>query len=140
MRGPDYNLPILLIDDDALVRDVVEQYLKSIGFNRVLAVGDPQKALRMFQDPQVPIGLVISDWEMPGTTGLTLLKALRNHPIRRHTGFIMITSQRSMERFKVTQAAQWKVNSYLMKPFRAEALRHKIWEVMNWDNIHEDSA
>ena len=51
-------------------------------------------------------------------TGLTLLKAVRNHPVRRNTAFVMITSQRSMERFKITQAAQMQVSSYIVKPFR----------------------
>jgi two-component system chemotaxis response regulator CheY len=77
--------------------------------------------------------LIISDWEMPSVNGLTLLKAVRNNPVRCQTRFIMITSQRSMERFKISQAAQWRVSSYLMKPFRAEALRAKIWSVMGWE-------
>lgn len=133
MSQVDNSLPIMLVDDDAMVRGVVEEYLKSFGFTRILSVSDPQKAIKLLQDPKIPVGLIISDWEMPGMSGLTLLKAIRNHPVRCQTRFIMITSQRSMERFKVTQAAQWRVNSYLMKPFRAETLREKIWSVMGWD-------
>ena len=38
-----------------------------------------------------------------------------------------------MERFKITQAAQWAVNCYIVKPFRQELLREKIYEVMGWD-------
>lgn len=133
MKEPDWNLPILLIDDDAMVRGVVEDYLRSFGFTRVIPIGDPQKAMKLLQDQKFAVGLIISDWEMPGLNGLTLLKAVRNHPVRCQTRFIMITSQRSMERFKVTQAAQWRVNSYLMKPFRADTLKEKIWGVMGWD-------
>ena len=42
MREPDYNLPILLVDDDALVRDVVEQYLRTLGFQRIISLGNKE--------------------------------------------------------------------------------------------------
>lgn len=132
MSQPDYDVPILLVDDDAMVRSVLLDYLKEFGFKHVIDTKDPQKALKLIQDPSVSIGLILSDWEMPGLSGLTLLKAARNSPHRRRTKFIMITSQQSMERFKVTQAAQLRVSSYLVKPFEAETLRERIWKVMGW--------
>ena len=135
---PNFDLPVLLIDDDAMVRDVVAQYLESFGFTKVHQLGDPQKALKYLNDPLNPIGLIISDWEMPVVNGLTLLKAVRNHPVRKRVPFVMITSQRSMERFKITQAAQMRVSSYLVKPFRAETLKTKIWEILGWDAIEQN--
>src|SRR5690349_20160077 len=116
MSQPDFELPILLVDDDAMVRGVLLEYLHAFGFKHVIDTKDPQKALKIIQDPSVALGLILSDWEMPGISGLTLLKAARNTPHRRQTKFIMITSQQSMERFKVTQAAQLRVSSYLVKP------------------------
>lgn len=130
-----FSLPILLVDDDAMVREVLVEYLKGFGFTHIKSIQDPKLALKYVNDPKNSIGLIISDWEMPGMTGLTLLKAVRNHPLRKNTSFIMITSQRSMERFKITQAAQMKVSSYVIKPFRADVLRAKIWEVMGWDDF-----
>jgi two-component system, chemotaxis family, chemotaxis protein CheY len=138
--APDFDIPILLVDDDAMVRGVLMDYLTSFGFTRIIDTRDPQKALKYIQDPAIAIGLVLSDWEMPGLTGMTLLKALRNCKFRQTTRFIMITSQQSMERFKVAQAAQWSVNSYLVKPFRAEALRDRIWKVMGWKDEPSSAA
>lgn len=137
---PNYDIPILLVDDDAMVRQVLLDYLKSFGFTRVMDFKDPRKALKIIQDPQVGIELILSDWEMPGMNGLVLLKAIRNHPLRSKTKFIMITSQQSMERFKVTQAAQWQVNSYLVKPFRSDQLRDRIWKVMGWTSDETEKA
>ena len=77
--------------------------------------------------------LVLSDWEMPQVDGLTLLKAIRKNPLRRRLRFIMVTSQRSMERFKVTQAARWQVSAYILKPFRLHLLKEKLWSVMGWE-------
>ncbi|OFZ19970.1 MAG: hypothetical protein A2Z20_10520 [Bdellovibrionales bacterium RBG_16_40_8] len=52
---------------------------------------------------------------------------------RRNTPFMFVTSQRSMERMKITQAAQWSVDCYLVKPFRLDIFKQKIFEIMDWD-------
>lgn len=135
----NYTLPILLIDDDAMVREVLVEYLKGYGFTNIKSMNDPKSALAYINEQKNSIGLIISDWEMPGLNGLTLLKAVRNHPLRKNTSFIMITSQRSMERFKITQAAQMRVSSYIIKPFRADVLRKKIWDVMGWEDYVESA-
>ena len=126
------KLSILVVDDDAMVRSIMVEYLEDMGFEAVFAAPSSDKALKAVQDNKNSIDLIISDWEMPSVSGLTLLKAVRNSPQRCNTPFIMVTSQRSMERFKITQAAQWQVSSYVIKPFRQESLRKKIWEVMGW--------
>lgn len=132
MSKPDYNIPILLVDDDAMVRDILLEYLQSFGFHNVRDLRDPKDALKLIRDTNEPIELILSDWEMPGLNGMTLLKATRNCPHRKNTKFVMITSQQSMERFKITQAAQWRVSGYMVKPFKAEALRERIFEAMGW--------
>ena len=129
----DPNLTVLVIDDDAMVKSVLVDYLRGMGFSNIVAAKKSAHALQIIQDSKVRIDMVISDWEMPEVSGLTLLKAVRNHPLRREIPFILVTSQRSMERFKITQAAQWAVSAYLVKPFRAELLRQKIFEIMGWD-------
>lgn len=132
--GPKFDpqVSILLVDDDAMVRAILVEYLAGMGFKNVHAAKNSEHALKLIQDGKFHIDLVISDWEMPEVSGLTLLKAVRNHPARGGTPFIMVTSQRSMERFKITQAAQWQVSSYVIKPFRQEMLRAKIFEIFNW--------
>ena len=138
MSKPVLDIPLLVVDDDAMVRGVIVDYLKEIGFSNVLETVSSQQGLKMIQNSKFPIGLVLSDWEMPGISGLVLLKALRKNPHRKGTRFIMVTSQRSMERFKITQAAQWKVNAYIVKPFTCSVLKEKIWQVMNWED--EDTS
>jgi two-component system chemotaxis response regulator CheY len=137
MNSPVWDLPLLVVDDDAMVRGVVVDYLKDIGFTSILEAKNSQQGLKMIQNSKFPIGLVLSDWEMPGVSGLVLLKALRKNPHRKGTRFVMITSQRSMEKFKITQAAQWKVNAYIIKPFTCAVLREKIWQVMDWEDSDE---
>lgn len=126
------NIAILLVDDDAMVRQVLTEYLAAMGFKKVRIAKDGAEALKLVQDQKFPIDLIISDWEMPEVSGLGLLKVVRSSSHRAETPFIMVTSQRSMERIKITQAVQWKVSSYVMKPFRQLVLKTKIFEVMGW--------
>lgn len=133
MKKYDPNLNILVIDDDAMVRNILVEYLQSMGFKNILAAKKSSQALQLLQDNKNHFDLIVSDWEMPEVTGLTLLKAVRNNPMRKDTHFVLVTSQRSMERLKISQAAQWAVDSYLIKPFRLELFRKKIFDVLGWD-------
>ncbi|MCB0341144.1 MAG: response regulator [Pseudobdellovibrionaceae bacterium] len=124
---------ILVVDDDAMVMDVLVDYLKELGMTNITQARNSTHALKLLQDPEFKVELVLSDWEMPQVDGLTLLKAIRKNPLRRRLRFIMVTSQRSMERFKVTQAARWQVSAYILKPFRLHLLKEKLWSVMGWE-------
>lgn len=129
---PDYNLSILVVDDDALVRNVLVEYLLSFGFKNIKQAKNVPQAIKYLQDPKIKLELILSDWEMPGAKGLELLKTVRKSPHRKTIPFIMVTSQESIERFKITQAAQWRVTEYMIKPFTSDLLRSRIWKVMGW--------
>jgi two-component system, chemotaxis family, chemotaxis protein CheY len=132
MGQPNFMIQVLVVDDDAMVKSIIHEYLINIGFKSITVAKNSEHALRIIQDPKNHIDLIISDWEMPEVSGLTLLKAVRNNPIRVKTPFVMVTSQRSMERFKITQAMQYQVSCYMLKPFRQENLRNKLWEILGW--------
>jgi len=67
---------LLIIDDDESVRQSVVAYLEDSGFD-VLEAGDGVTGLEIFEREQPD--LVVTDLRMPGTDGLALLKALREH-------------------------------------------------------------
>lgn len=138
MSQVDLLLPILVVDDDAMVRDIVIEYLNSFGFQNVIEAKSSVEALRIIQKPQQNIGLVLSDWDMPTPSGLDLLKCFKASTIRKGAKFIMITSQKSAERIKIAQAASFGVDAYIVKPFRAHTLKDKIWSVMEWNKGESD--
>ena len=137
---PNYAITILLVDDDAMVRTVLVEYLLSFGFMDIVQAKNVPQALKHLQNPEQQIDLILSDWEMPGAKGLELLKTVRKSNHRKKLPFIMITSQESMERFKITQAAQWRVTDYLVKPFTSDTLKKRIWSVMNWKDEDASAA
>jgi len=133
------KIQILIVDDDNEVRNVIKNYLMHFGFSSFLEAKDGAEAYRFLLDMRQRIDLIISDWEMPKTDGLALLKAVRSNPKRAATPFIMVTSQQSQERMKITKAKQSAVNSYIVKPFRADVLREKVEAVLGLA-IHKSNA
>lgn len=121
---------VLVVDDDEVVRKIVIEHLTSFGFKNFLEARDGAEAFRFVVDQIQRIDLIISDWEMPRTDGLTFLRAVRAHKHRSETPFIMITSQQSQERMKISSAKKHLVNSYIVKPFRGEVLREKVFQVL----------
>ncbi|MEO8071490.1 MAG: response regulator [Acidobacteriota bacterium] len=67
-------MTILLVDDDALLRDVLHQTLVRAGYD-VEDASDGAGALQAYR--QRPRDLVITDLVMPGQEGLETIRALR---------------------------------------------------------------
>lgn len=70
---------VLLVEDEAPVRRVIELLLESLGY-RVMAAETPEEVLRICQDRSVKIDCVLSDVVMPGLNGKQLrerISALR---------------------------------------------------------------
>jgi CheY-like chemotaxis protein len=67
---------LLLAEDDAMLREILEDGLSSEGFE-VVAAPDGLRALELFRDGR-SYDLLLLDEEMPGMTGRTLLARLRS--------------------------------------------------------------
>lgn len=126
-------LSILVVDDDAMVRTILIEYLVSFGFKRIEEAKNGRQALKSLQVDSKFYDVIISDWEMPDVDGLVLLKAVRNHPVLSNAKFIMVTSQGSQERLKISRAAKSRVDAYIVKPFRGDTLKRKIYDVLGWE-------
>ncbi|MFN7824899.1 MAG: response regulator [Pseudobdellovibrionaceae bacterium] len=124
------RLIVLVADDDEVVRKVIMEHLELFGIKNILEARDGSEAYRFVVDSTQRIDLIISDWEMPRTDGLTFLRAVRSTKGREDTPFIMVTSQQSQERVKISKAKQHHVDSYIVKPFKGDVLREKIMHVL----------
>ncbi len=92
----------------------------SLGLNDFVEASDGNDALTKFA--QEPFDLVLSDWNMPGKSGLEVLKEIRaggsNVPV------VLITTEG--EKRRVLEAIQAGVSDYVIKPFEASALAEKL--------------
>lgn len=72
----DQTVTILVVDDDPFVLTMLEAMLREEGYATVTAEsGEAAAALHGAGDP--PIGLILSDMNMPGMTGLDLIRRIR---------------------------------------------------------------
>lgn len=124
----DNNLTYLVVDDDSQVIEIVTQILNTFGAQNVLIAGNAKEALRLIELDLV--NFIISDWEMPGMNGLELKRKLRENDRWNRIPFIIITAPISHENLKIQEASLAGVDDYLIKPFRANVLKHKIEDVL----------
>ncbi|MDE2030102.1 MAG: response regulator [Alphaproteobacteria bacterium] len=122
----DMNMNVLIVDDYKTMLRIIENLLKQLGFKNVYQATDGSAALKLLHE--VPMGLVISDWNMQPMTGLQLLKEVRADGKLKPTPFIMITAESKTE--NVVAAKEAGVNNYIVKPFNAETLKQKISAVL----------
>ncbi len=122
----DMNMNVLIVDDYKTMLRIIENLLKQLGFKNVHQATDGSMALKVLRD--MPVGLIISDWNMQPMTGLQLLKEVRADNAIKGTPFIMITAESKTE--NVVAAKEAGVNNYIVKPFNAETLKQKISAVL----------
>jgi two-component system chemotaxis response regulator CheY len=120
------SLKVLVVDDQASVRQVTRITLEQIGVRLIHEAENGTQAVEK-ADVQ-PLDLIISDYNMPEMDGLGLLRAIRGHPSARRVPFILVTGRGDRE--LVVKAAQAGANNYVVKPFTADILRNKIEQVV----------
>jgi len=120
------DLTILIVEDLRPMRRIIRNTLRHFGFTTILEAQNGMEAIGILASTNV--GLIISDWNMPEMSGLDLLKCVRSDKRTMDTPFIMVTAQAFEE--PVTQAAEAKVNSYIVKPFKPDTLIKKLEEIL----------
>jgi diguanylate cyclase (GGDEF)-like protein len=103
---------ILVADDDAAIRDLVAQVLRSDGYE-VAVAGDGATAWRLFSEQRPDV--VLTDIRMPGKSGLQLLAQIKESSSFAHV--IIMTSHASME--SSVEALKNGAYDYLFKPFES---------------------
>ena len=112
---------LMLVEDDAKLLGIVQHRLTRAGYE-VRVAGDGQAALALLQ--QAPANIVITDWKMPHMTGVELCRAIRAHPVLRHTYIIMLTGQASQE--EQVEGIHAGADDYITKPFTMDRLLSSI--------------
>lgn len=118
----DKNMKILIVDDFSTMRRIIKNLLRDLGFTNTDEADDGNTALPMLQSTK--FDFLVTDWNMPGMTGIELLKAVRADEKLNGLPVLMVTAEAKRE--QIIEAAQAGVNGYVVKPFTAAALKDKI--------------
>lgn len=119
------DLKILVVDDFSTMRRIIKNLLRDLGFQNITEADDGKTALPILQ--QGGIDFLVTDWNMPGMTGIDLVKHVRATPELSHIPILMVTAEAKRE--QIIAAAQAGVNGYVVKPFTAAVLKEKLEKI-----------
>ena len=120
-------MKFLVVDDFSTMRRIVKNLLHDLGYPNVTEADDGKTALLMLQAGG--FDFLISDWNMPGMSGLDLIKAVRSDAKLSKLPVLMLTAEANRE--QIIEAAQAGVNGYVIKPFTAETLKEKLDKILS---------
>jgi len=115
----------LIVDDFSTMRRIVKNLLADIGFTNTAEAEDGHSALAALRASK--FDFVITDWNMPGMTGIELLKSIRADEQLKTLPVLMVTAEAKRE--QIVEAAQHGINGYIIKPFTAHTLQEKLDKV-----------
>lgn len=112
---------ILVVDDSRMMRKAVVGQLKKMGYDTIEAADGSEALAIVDADPP---SLILLDVQMPGMSGLDMLKILRASPRNSKVPVIMLTVDKTPE--NVRAAVQAQVRDYLVKPTNSQELRKRV--------------
>ena len=112
---------ILLVEDEAIVRDVITEALATAGYE-VIAVRNGYEAIERI-DGLSSVGLLITDVAMPGLSGADLATRLRTSRPQLKTLFI--------SGYAIGDLGREAGIPYLQKPFMPDELISKVSEILH---------
>lgn len=115
--------PVLVVDDDAAVRELLAEGLQEFGFETVTA-GDIGQAFRIASSQ--PLQLVLSDIDMPGGDGIQLLRQIKDH--MPDLDVIMVTG--AVDADTAVQAIRQGASDYVTKPFNLDEVQIVVERVL----------
>jgi len=113
-------MKVLVADDSSTMRKIILRSLQAVGVDDTVEAADGEEAVALYKKGS--IDLVLTDWNMPGKSGLEVIQEIRK--IDADVPIIMVTTE--AEKSRVMEAIQAGVSDYLVKPFTADTLREKI--------------
>ncbi len=114
---------ILLVEDEAFVRNVTQEILQAAGY-RVLTAGDGVGAQRLYDEFGSEVDLLLTDMTLPGGNGGELAARMR----RQNPELRVLFATGYPDQIAVIKDA---CEEYLLKPFCSEVLLRKVAELMN---------
>ncbi|WP_372837503.1 PP2C family protein-serine/threonine phosphatase [Phaeovulum sp.] len=112
---------VLVVDDSRMQRRILASQLARAGYE-VLEAESGEQALLLCATEQVD--LVLSDWVMPGMSGLDLCRAYRALPRDDYGYFVLLTSK--IEKGEVARGLASGANDFLVKPVNGDELRARL--------------
>jgi two-component system, chemotaxis family, chemotaxis protein CheY len=120
------NLQVLIVDDQKVSRDLLREMLGELDVTLIHEAERGDEAMKAADATGGALDIVICDWNMPGMSGLEILKQFRG--AEQKLPFLMVTGRNDMD--SVMQAKKFGANGYIVKPYSTEQLKTHIERVL----------
>lgn len=111
MNATQERIPLLLVDDDRLIRTILAESLREAGYE-VTEASNGKEALKLSLTNHYPI--IMTDWVMPEIDGLEFCRRFRNRESENYSYLILLTSQEGKD--KLVEGLEAGADEYLTKP------------------------
>ena len=126
------QIRVLVVDDDAFIRDLLKRYLTHQGYD-ALTAEDGDGAMELIAS--TPCDVAFIDMLLPGMDGLHLIdRIIEAYP---GTAVIIITGHPTLE--SALEAMKRGVHDYLIKPFKLEHLESVLQKCLDQRRILEEN-
>ena len=128
MFPPDTR--VLVVDDMKVMRTLVKGQLRNLQLMTIVEAENGDEAYKTLLaqlEANTPVGLILSDWNMPVQTGIDFLKKVRSDARFKTLPFILITAEGEVDQVK--QAVELGVSSFIRKPFAPATFQEKLEQV-----------
>jgi two-component system, chemotaxis family, chemotaxis protein CheY len=115
----------LIVDDSKMIRHMVVTALGELGYDSFTEAANVSEAKNLLKGKK--FDCIISDWHMPGETGLDFLKFVKSYPDYAKIPFIIQTTEN--EKKNIVEAVKAGVQGYLFKPVQKAAIAQKLIEL-----------
>jgi DNA-binding NtrC family response regulator len=116
MKSNEGQYRLLIVEDDQILREMLEHYLKTDGFTVDVAVNGLEGYEKHKQNRY---DLIITDLNMPQMTGIELVQKVREYDD--FVEFIIVTGYATLE--SAVEAVRIGAFDYIVKPFKLDELR-----------------
>ena len=119
---------ILIVDDEPDIVNLTDKFLKLGNFNTITC-NNGRDAIEIVEEKSDEISLILLDIMMPGTSGYSVLKEIKENDKLKHIKVILFTVKSFNE--DVQKGKDLGADGYLTKPFSGKDLLQFVREELN---------
>jgi CheY-like chemotaxis protein len=118
------RLKVIIADDSKQMRSVISGFLDAVGIVNIREAKDADEAWNLCNSFNPD--LMITDWNMPPTSGVELIKRIRTAPdsVNRFLPMILLTAYN--EEHRIIEARNAGISEFLLKPVTAASFFDRI--------------
>jgi putative two-component system response regulator len=127
---------VMMVDDEPIIAEVVQKYLRAAGFKRFITCHEPSKAVKILTTEQPD--LLLLDLVMPKMNGFEILTCMKKDPLLSHIPVIILTSSTDAE--TKLEALKRGAADFLAKPVEAGELVLRLRNILTVKAYHDHLA